>query len=61
MTWEQMLLLLLDMKKTKHTSMDQPVCLIVDGTIYNADIIESLTTGGAYIIPAIADTEEDDG
>lgn len=62
MTWRQLAVLAADMKKAGHTSLDKPVHVIFDGAYYGCDIIESLTTGDAFITCDITlpeATEED--
>lgn len=59
MTWRELLQQLKDMEKVKHTCMDKPVPMIVDGIQYGIDLHESLRTGLVYIVPEMADEEED--
>lgn len=58
MTWNQLLILLLDMQKAKHTSMDKVVQFNGVDLMMKVDIVESLTTGEVYLQQAIE--EEDD-
>lgn len=66
MTWRQLAALAESMVKANHTSLDDEVHVIFDGSYYPCDIYESLTTGGAFITcdiygPAPATEEETDG
>ena len=49
MTWQQLLALLKSFETAEHTSLDKPVLVIFNGEFYNVDIIESLTTGDAFL------------
>ncbi len=59
MTYEQLRILLNDMHGAKHTSMDKPVQVNVDGDIWSLDITESLTTGEVMLCPVIEDASDD--
>ena len=64
MTWEQLYLLINDMRKAKHTSMDKPVEVVFNGGYYDVDIIESLTTGDAFLtadVRIVDEEESEDG
>lgn len=60
MTWDDLATLATNMKQTKHTSLQKPVEIIFEGNFYNVDIIESLTSGDAFLTADIR-VEDADG
>lgn len=54
MTWSELLDILINMRETGHTSIDKPVEMLnQDGSVYNLDIFESLSSGDVYFTSAI--------
>lgn len=66
LTWRQLATLATEMLKVQHTSLDNPVLVIFDGSYYPCDIHESLFAGDAFITcdiyrPEPETEEETDG